>query len=135
MCIAGLILSTVNASQLAKIAASATPGSYLYPLKMRLVLKNVDERDAKGFLVLRVIRSSPADVAGLQQYDTVTNVDGEPLLEPSVIESKCKGSRRYFELSVQRGGGVRDSSIYWEPGILALGPLCKFDWTFFLAWR
>ena len=70
-----------------------------------------------GVLVVELLRGSPADRAGLQPGDVVTQVDGSRVLEASQLRNELARARvgSTLKLSVRRQGGTRsDVSIHVE---------------------
>ena len=67
---------------------------------------NIIVQADKGVLVVRVVRNSPADKAGLQQGDVIQKVDNQSVITADkvqqIIESRNVGDS--LQMDVQRNG-------------------------------
>ncbi len=70
--------------------------------------------DDVGVVINNVVDDSPADQAGLKQWDVITAIDGEPV-PPSIADFaetiRAKGAKTAVQLLVIRGGKEQTTSV------------------------
>ena len=81
------------------------------PAALRAQLNLADE---KGLLVQDVVKDSPADKAGLKQFDVLLSIGDEPLASPQDLARLVVASRGE-ELTIRYLRGAKEASVQVKP--------------------